>query len=193
MEVKATARYLRVSPKKVRLVIDVVRGMDVEKALIQLQNLRKDATKYVFKLLNSAIANAEHNNELKRDNLYIKKITADGGPTLHRWRPRAHGRAGAIRKRTTHLMIVLDERAPSDKKTDKKGKKIETTKDDVKKDERKAALKKDTKSAGGPKFKKSSDKNSVKDGLTIGGGIKKDDKSVPSQVKQGGAKIKQEK
>lgn len=143
MEVKATARYLRVSPKKVRLVIDVVRGMDVEKALIQLASLRKDAKQYVIKLLNSAVANAEHNHELKRENLYIKKITADGGPILHRWRPRAHGRAGAIRKRTTHLTILLDERVPTEVKKEKKAKKEKP----VKKTEKKQPVKKEERSA----------------------------------------------
>ena len=161
MEVKATARYLRVSPKKVRLVIDVVRGMDVVKAQVQLQTLRKDATKYVSKLLNSAIANAEHNNELKRDNLYIKKITADGGPILHRWRPRAHGRAGAIRKRTTHITIVLDERVPTEKKADKKDKKTVKSKE-VKKTEKKSAPKKAAKPVKEEKPKKETPKKEVK-------------------------------
>jgi len=123
MEVTAKARYLRVSPKKVRLVIDVIRGMDVVPAQHELEHMRKDAKKYVSKLLDSSLANAEHNFELKRENLYVKEITADGGPILHRWRPRAHGRAGAIRKRTTHLTIVLAERVPTAKKTDKKQKK----------------------------------------------------------------------
>ena len=167
MEVKATARYLRVSPKKVRLVIDVVRGMDVEKALIQLQALRKDSTKYVIKLLNSAIANAEHNDELKRENLYIKKITADGGPILHRWRPRAHGRAGAIRKRTSHITIVLDERVPTEKKADKKGKKTAKSKE-VKKEDKKPAPKKAEKPVKEAKPKKE---------------VKKEDKPKTKQAK----------
>ncbi|NIP32775.1 50S ribosomal protein L22 [Candidatus Saccharibacteria bacterium] len=162
MEVKATARYLRVSPKKVRLVIDVVRGMDVEKALIQLTHLRKDAKQYVIKLLNSAIANAEHNHELKRENLYIKKITADGGPILHRWRPRAHGRAGAIRKRTTHLTIVLDERVPTEEKKEKKTKKEKPLKKTEKKVVKKTPAKKEEKPA--KEVKKSAKGGSASEG-----------------------------
>jgi len=153
MEVTAKARYLRVSPKKVRLVIDVVRGMDVVPAQHELEYMKKDAKKYVVKLLDSAVANAEHNFELKRDNLYIKKITADGGPVLHRWRARAHGRAGSIQKKTTHLLIVLDERVPTEKKSVKKAKPSSTkVAGDKKKEktvakkvsEKKTAVKKET-------------------------------------------------
>lgn len=140
METSATARFLRVSPKKVRLVIDVVRGMDVEKALVQLTSMKKDAKRHVIKLLNSAIANAENNYDLKRENLYIEKITADGGPIIGRWRPRAHGRAAEIRKRTTHLNIVLAERTPTEEKP-KKIKKDKPVKKEKKQLEKKEAKK----------------------------------------------------
>lgn len=162
MEVKAKAKYLRVSPKKVRLVIDLIRGMDVDKALIQLDNLKKDAKEYVVKLLNSAIANAEHNYELERSNLYIKKIIADGGPILHRWRPRAHGRAGAIRKRTTHLTLVLDEREElkKDKKDAKKS--VKRTKKTVKKADKKSKAGKEVKKEGLKKEKASNKSKSNK-------------------------------
>ncbi len=110
MEILAKAKYIRMSPRKVRLVIDLVRGAAVDKALNQLQFLRKDAAKPVKKLVESAIANAVNNFKLKRENLYIKKIICDGGPSLKRWRPRARGRAAPILKRTGHITIVLDER-----------------------------------------------------------------------------------
>ncbi|MBU0531384.1 MAG: 50S ribosomal protein L22 [Candidatus Uhrbacteria bacterium] len=109
MEVKASAKFIRMSPRKVRLVVDVVRGLPVAKAQAQLKFMNKAAARPVLKLINSAVANAEHNFNLKAENLVVKTITADGGPTLHRWKPRAHGRASAIRKRTSHINVVLDE------------------------------------------------------------------------------------
>lgn len=106
------------SPRKVRLVIDAVRGLPVEQALVKLDFIKKDAAYPVKKLLLSAIANAEHNLKQKASGLYIKKVTADGGPMLKRWAPRAFGRAAPIRKRTSHIEIVL---APlSEKPEDKK-------------------------------------------------------------------------
>ena len=117
MEVKAYARRVRMSPRKVRLIVDVVRGMQVEQAQNQLRFSKKAAALPVLKLLNSAIANAENNFSLKKNNLFIKVITTDGGPTLHRWRPRAMGKAAPIRKRTSHISIVLDEVLPTVNKT----------------------------------------------------------------------------
>jgi len=110
MEVKAYARNIRIAPRKVRLVIGLVRGMDVEKAAAQLKFIRKASALPVLKLLNSAIANAEHNFKLDSGDLYIKTITADGGPMMKRWRSRAFGRAAPIRKRTSHISIVLSEK-----------------------------------------------------------------------------------
>ncbi len=95
------------SPKKVRLVIDAVRGKKAAVAVRQLAFLNKKAAEPVLKLLNSAIANATHNHSLKKDTLEIAEIRVDGGRTLKRWRPRAFGRAGKIRKRTSHIQIVL--------------------------------------------------------------------------------------
>lgn len=115
MEIKAKARFIRISPRKVRLIIDLIRGMNVREALTQLKFLRKDAVLPVRKLIESAIANAEHNFKLKKENLYIKKITADEDPTLHRWQPRARGRATPIRKRTCHLTVILDEKIKNEK------------------------------------------------------------------------------
>jgi large subunit ribosomal protein L22 len=115
MEVNAKARFVRISPRKARLVVDAVRGLDVIEAQQQLQFMQKKAAKVVLKLLNSAIANAENNFELKRTNLFIKKLVADDGPTYKRWMPRAFGRATPLRKRTSHISIVLEEKVPSNK------------------------------------------------------------------------------
>lgn len=122
MEVKAKARYIKMSPQKVRLVIDVVRGLDTRDALAQLKFMNKLAATPVEKLISSAIANAIHNFELKEDNLFVKEIRADDGPTLKRWTPKAFGRAGAIRKRSSHITVVLGERVET--KKDATGKKV---------------------------------------------------------------------
>jgi len=87
----------------------MIRGKKVSEASDILNFSNKWAKRPIIKLLNSAIANAEHNFDLQKDNLYIKVIKADGGPMLKRWMPRAFGRAGAIRKRTCHIEIILDE------------------------------------------------------------------------------------
>jgi len=116
MEVKAQAKYIRTSPRKARLVIDLIRGMDVERALDYLGFVNKSVVKPITNLLNSVIANAENNYKLKRENLYIKKIAIDGGPTLKRWQPRAFGRATPIRRRSAHITIVLDERLKRESK-----------------------------------------------------------------------------
>lgn len=110
MDVKASARFIRMSPRKVRLVANLVRGLDVSLAAAQLGFYQKEAARPILKLLRSAVANAEHNNKLSRDRLFIKTITVDGGPTIKRFRPRAHGRAAPIRKRTSHINIILAER-----------------------------------------------------------------------------------
>ncbi|MDO8584314.1 MAG: 50S ribosomal protein L22 [bacterium] len=107
MDVHASLRSLRMSPRKVRLVIDAVRGMRVEQAIIRLQFLKKDAALPVLKLLQSAIANADHNFHIAKETLFVKTITADGGPTLKRFRPRAFGRGAPIKKRTTHINLIL--------------------------------------------------------------------------------------
>lgn len=95
------------SPRKVRLVIDVIRGTSVAEAETRLTFLKKGAAEPVLKLLRSAIANATHNFHLQKEDLFVKTITADGGPTIKRARPRAFGRSAPIRKRTTHINIVL--------------------------------------------------------------------------------------
>lgn len=125
MEASAKLRFLRMSPRKVRLVCDIIRGMDAEEAQNQLRFLRKKAAKPVLKLLESAMANAENNFKLKRDNLFIKKITADEGPSLKRWRPRAFGRVSEIKKRSSHITIILGEYKVTPKKKLAKAKKSE--------------------------------------------------------------------
>lgn len=110
MEVKAQAKYIRMSSRKVKLVIDLIRGKSVPEAETILAFARKAASRPVLKLLKSAVANAINNFKLERENLYVKKIAADQGPSLKRWRPRAFGRASPIKKHTCHISIVLDER-----------------------------------------------------------------------------------
>ncbi|MBD3248176.1 50S ribosomal protein L22 [Candidatus Falkowbacteria bacterium] len=109
MDIKASAKHIKISPKKVRLVVDAVRGMEVNKALSQLKFINKKAALPVSKLVNSAIANAVHNYELDKNNLFVKEIKVDEGLTMKRWMPRAHGRATPIRKRTSHIALTLGE------------------------------------------------------------------------------------
>lgn len=113
MEVRAHLRYLRTAPRKVRLVVDVVRGLPVDRAVEQLLTMPKQAAEPVRKLIESAVANAEHNFQLKRDQLVIKSIVANEGPRLKRYRPRAFGRAAEILKRMSHVTVVLEDRAAS--------------------------------------------------------------------------------
>jgi large subunit ribosomal protein L22 len=110
MEVTAKARYLRVSPRKARLVTELVKGKRVEEALNILAFTQKAFAKTLIKVINSAVANAQQNNQMDVDTLMVKRIAVDGGPTLKRYIPRALGRATMIRKRTSHVTVVLDER-----------------------------------------------------------------------------------
>lgn len=110
MEAKAVAKYIRVSPNKARQVVDLIRGKDVNEALAILRFLPKRAAKPVEKCLRSAIANAEHNYDLDVDSLYIAKVCVDQGPTLKRYRPRAFGRADLVRRRTSHITVVVREK-----------------------------------------------------------------------------------
>jgi large subunit ribosomal protein L22 len=126
MQVKAKLKYLRMSPKKVRLVINLIRGLKVEEAIIQLGFVNKIAKRPVIKLIKSAISNAENNFNLKRDNLLIKEIRVDEAGFLDRWQPKAHGRATPIRKKFSHVILVLDEIVPTKVKA-KKIKKGEKT------------------------------------------------------------------
>jgi len=109
VQVRAVAKYVRMSPRKVRLVVDLVRGMGVDEALNLLHFTNKAAAKPVAKVIESAVANAEENYGLSREDLYIAQIAADEGPTLKRGRAGARGRFKRILKRSTHITVVLDE------------------------------------------------------------------------------------
>lgn len=115
MEVKAQLNNLRIAPRKTRLVANAVRGLLVSAAEAQLQFLNKRASLPILKLIRSAAANAEHNQKMSRDTLYIKSIQVDGGATLKRWKPRAQGRATPVAKRSSHVMLVLATKKITDK------------------------------------------------------------------------------
>jgi len=105
----ASANHIRISPTKVRVVLDIVRGKPVNNALAILSNTPKSASEPVFRLISSAIANAENNLNMSRDDLYVAEIYASGGPVLKRAMPRAKGRSVRILKRTSHITVILDE------------------------------------------------------------------------------------
>ena len=109
MEAVAKARHIRISPRKARLVADMIRGKKAEQALNVLTFTQKAAARILKKVLDSAIANAANKGDIDVDTLYIKKIFVDQGPTWKRHRPRAMGRATLIQKKTSHITIVLDE------------------------------------------------------------------------------------
>ena len=110
MEVKASARYVRIAPRKVRVVIDLVRGKSVNEALALLKFVPKRASEPVAKVIASAAANAEHNFNLNKDNLIISKAYVDQGPTLKRYHPRQRGQAFPILKRTSHITVMVKEK-----------------------------------------------------------------------------------
>ena len=107
---RAVAKYVRVSPRKVQIVIDLIRGKNVDDALAILMYTPKSAAPVVEKLLNSAIANAENNLEMDRQSLYVAEVYANQSPTLKRYWARSHGRADLIKKHTSHITIVLDQK-----------------------------------------------------------------------------------
>lgn len=110
MEAKATAKYVRVSPRKARMVIDLIRGKDVVAARDILRFSERAVAEVVEKVLNSAVANAENNHNMSTKNLVVKAAFADEGPTLKRIRPRAKGSASRIRKRTSHITVIVAPR-----------------------------------------------------------------------------------
>jgi len=128
MEVKAVAKNVRISAKKARLVVDLIRGKQASEAVSQLMFMHKKAAVPVRKVLESAIANAVHNNNLNKDELIVKVAKVDEGFTMKRWMPRAFGRATPLRKRTCHITVavgpavVAEEEKVADKveKTDNK-------------------------------------------------------------------------
>ncbi|WP_251942572.1 50S ribosomal protein L22 [Staphylococcus sp. Marseille-Q5304] len=109
MEAKAVAKTIRIAPRKVRLVLDLIRGKSAGEALAILKLKNKASSPVVEKLLMSALANAEHNYDMNPDQLVVKEAYANEGPTLKRFRPRAQGRASAINKRTSHITIVVSD------------------------------------------------------------------------------------
>ena len=109
-EAKATLKFARISARKVKIVADLIRGKNVDEALTIVKFTPKASSEILEKLLKSAIANAENNHDMKHENLYVAEIYANQGPTLKRIRPAAKGSAVRIRKRTSHITIVLKEK-----------------------------------------------------------------------------------
>lgn len=110
MEVKATAKTVRIAPRKVRLVLDLIRGKDAQEAMAILKFTPNHAAEAVSKVLKSAMANATHNHQLNGDKLYVKACYANEGVTMKRFMPRAKGSAAQILKRTSHITVVVEER-----------------------------------------------------------------------------------
>ncbi|NLL47404.1 MAG: 50S ribosomal protein L22 [Firmicutes bacterium] len=110
VEARAIARHIRISPRKARQVIDLIRGKDVEEALAILQLTPKGGSPIVEKVVRSAVANAENNYDMDVDSLYVAECYVDQGPTMKRIRPRARGMANRIRKRTSHITVILREK-----------------------------------------------------------------------------------
>jgi large subunit ribosomal protein L22 len=110
METHATTRYARLTAQKARLVVDLIRGKPVEKALALLEYTPKRGARTVLKTLRSAVANAETQQHVDVDALYVKRVWVDEGPTAKRFLPRAHGRATKVFKRTSHITVVVDAR-----------------------------------------------------------------------------------
>ena len=108
-EIVAYSKYLRVSPSKVRLVVETIEGLSPAEALAQLEFLRRAGARPLSQTLKSALANAENNLKLEKENLRIKKIEVSEGPRLKRWRPVSRGMAHPYQKRTTHIRVVLEE------------------------------------------------------------------------------------
>ncbi len=110
MEAKAIARHIRIAPRKIRIVVDLIRGKNVGEAFAILKYTPKVGAEVVEKVLKSAIANAEHNCDLNADALYVSEVFVDQGPTLKRIHPRSRGQAFKILKRTSHVTVVVKER-----------------------------------------------------------------------------------
>jgi len=119
VNVNAQLKYLRISPRKVRLLADLIRGVGLEEAKLRLNFSKKKSTLPLLKLLKSVESNARHNYKLEPEKLFIKEIKVDGGPFLKRYMPRARGRATMIKKRTSHVTVVLGERQKSEARSTK--------------------------------------------------------------------------
>jgi large subunit ribosomal protein L22 len=110
MQAKANANHIRIAPRKVQLVIDLIRGKEVGEAIAILRHTPKSASPVVEKILNAAIANAEHNHSMDASKLFISQAYVNHGPIMKRFRPRAMGRASRINKRTSHITLVVSEK-----------------------------------------------------------------------------------
>ncbi|GGG07053.1 50S ribosomal protein L22 [Paenibacillus abyssi] len=109
-QAKASVNFIRIAPRKAQLVVDLIRGKQVGEAIAILRHTPKSASPIVEKLLNSAIANAEHNYQMDVNKLVISQVYVNQGPTMKRFRPRAMGRASRINKRTSHITLVVSEK-----------------------------------------------------------------------------------
>ncbi len=149
MKVTAELNNLRISPRKVKLVADLIKGMDAVEAVSQLDVAIKKTSGYMQKLLLSAIANAENNFGLSKNNLYVLDAVVGAGPTLKRWMPKAYGRAGQILKRTSKVRIILEERIEGKDRKSKeqmekeKAEKTRKATVELKKEEKKKELRKE--------------------------------------------------
>ncbi len=137
MQVKAKLNNLRISPRKVRLIADLVRGLDAIEAINQIEASYKRASLPIKKLILSAISNGENNLGIDRNNMYIFSILVDAGPSLKRWMPKAYGRASQILKRTTQVEITLEERVEG------QGRKSQAELEDLRKQRMEARIKKE--------------------------------------------------
>lgn len=160
MSVKATLRHLHIAPRKAKLVVDLIRGLDVIDAENQLRFLNKKSSDLVLKLLLSATSNAVHNFNMEKDNLFVFKVFVNEAPTLKRFRPRAFGRAYTIRRRTSHIEIELEEKV--------KGKKAKK----IKKEEAKIVEKQEKKVKKEKKWGKNNDQKRGFFGRKTSGGNK---------------------
>lgn len=110
MEAKAVAKYIRIAPRKARIVIDLIRGKSVGEAVNILRYTPKVASQPIEKVIRSAVANAEHNYDMNADELYVAEVRVDAGPVIKRYRPRAQGRIYPVLKRSCHITVVVKER-----------------------------------------------------------------------------------
>ncbi len=113
MSVRAQAKYVRVAPRKAREAVDLIRGKSVSDARSTLMFANRNSARLVAKVLDSAVANAENNNALAAEDLYVKEAFVDEGPTMKRWRFRAMGRVYRVRKRTSHITVAVEQRERS--------------------------------------------------------------------------------
>jgi large subunit ribosomal protein L22 len=153
LEAKACARYIRIAPRKSRLVIDMIRGKNAAESAVILQFSTREASKAVLKVLNSAVANAVNKGASGAENLLVTEAFVDEGPILKRFKPRARGSASRINKRTSHITLVLNEIEKTEEKTTRTTKPTKTDKAAPAKAEKKTA-KEDKKETKKPAAKK---------------------------------------